>query len=76
MVEAARRRLLDLVDPALVRLERVIIESEDERVVLAAVREVLTRAGIEPPTPEVVITGEMLDAAIVRMEAELDRSTA
>lgn len=47
-------------------------ESEDDRVVLAAVKEVLTRAGIEPPIPVVEITLEMVEAEIARLEAELE----
>ena len=70
--EAARRRLLELVDPALVRLDRMVRESDDERVVLAAVKEILTRAGIEPPIPVVEITMEMLEDEIARMEAEIE----
>lgn len=72
--DAARQRLLKLVDPALGRLDQLIRVSEDERIVLAAVREVLTRAGIDPAAPEWVITGEMMDAAILRLKTELDQS--
>jgi hypothetical protein len=70
--EAARRRLLELVDPALVRLDDMVRESDDERVVLAAVKEILTRAGIEPPIPIVEITTEMLEDEIARLEAEIE----
>ncbi|MFC2153113.1 hypothetical protein ACFLQ7_00575 [Actinomycetota bacterium] len=52
------------------RLESLIQESRDERVVLAAVREVLTRAGIEPPIPVAEITLEMIEAEIARLEAQ------
>jgi hypothetical protein len=70
--EAARRRLLELVDPALVRLDRMVRESDDERVVLAAVKEILTRAGIEPPLPVVEITTEMIEDEIARLKAEIE----
>lgn len=69
--EAARRRLNELVDPALVRLERIVVESKDERVVLASVKEVLTRAGVEPPIPVPEITMEMVEAKIAELEAEI-----
>lgn len=70
MKEAARRRLLELVDPALVRLDRMVRESSDERLVLAAVKEVLSRSGIEPPIPVAEITRELLENEIARLEAE------
>ena len=76
--EAARRRLLELVDPALVRLDRIIRESNDERIVLAALKEVLTRAGIDPPVEDLeremdVRTAEMvLDREFIRLKAEYE----
>jgi hypothetical protein len=68
--DAARRRLLDLVDPALVRLDRIVRESEDDRLVLVAVKEILSRSGIEPPIPVVEITREMVENEIARLEGE------
>ena len=71
--DAARRRLLQLVDPALSRLEDLIVDSVDERVVLAAIKEILTRAGIEPPLQMDRLTEDqveaLLDAEIARLEA-------
>jgi hypothetical protein len=69
--EAARRRLLEAVDPALVRLCD-LVHSPDERVALQAIRLVLDRAGIIVEQ-EFVITGEMIEAEISRLEAELGR---
>jgi hypothetical protein len=70
--DAARRRLLELVDPALVRL-RDLLGSDDERVALQACRLVLDRAGI--PTdddPALWLTPEVVAAEIARLEAELE----
>lgn len=67
--EAARRRLLEAVDPALVRLCD-LVHSPDERVALQAIRLVLDRAGIIVEH-EFVITREMIEAEIARLEAEL-----
>lgn len=67
--EAAKRRLLEAVDPALARLCD-LVHSPDERVALQAIRLVLDRAGIIVE-PEVVITAEMIEGEIARLEAQL-----
>lgn len=70
--DAAHRRLLELVDPALVRLHD-LLASADERVALQAVRLVLDRAGI--PTdddPAGWLTPEVVEREIRRLEAELE----
>lgn len=68
--DAARWRLLELVDPALVRLDQMIRDSTDERLVLAAVKEILSRTGIEPPIPIAEITDELLESEIARLEPQ------
>lgn len=69
--DAAHRRLLELVDPALVRL-RDLLASVDERVALQACRLVLDRASIAPAEhEEIALTPEMVAQEIARLEAEL-----
>lgn len=72
--DAARRRMLEAVEPALVRL-RELIDSQDERVALQAIRLVLDRAGVVSE-PEVVITPSMIESEIARLEAELGSERA
>lgn len=60
-----------MVDPALVRLDRMVRDSTDERLVLAVVKEILSRSGIEPPIPVAEITAELVQSEIARLEAEL-----
>ena len=50
----------------------MVRESDDERLGLAAVKEVLSRSGIEPPLPVVEIASEMIEAEISRLEAEIE----
>ena len=55
--EAARRRLLDMIDPALTKLRDLIEQDENLSVSLGAIKAVLDRAGIDreasPDLPEV-----------------------
>lgn len=43
--QAARLRLMDLVDPAITRLAQLVANTEDERVLLDAINSVLDRTG-------------------------------
>jgi hypothetical protein len=77
--EAARRRLEELVDPAIGRLRDLLTSrATDDRTVLAAVKEVLNRVGIEPPLPNDQITieqaEEVLEAEIRRLEELLQET--
>ena len=68
--EAARRRLLEAADPAAAELVRLALDSPDDRVRLAACRDILDRAEVR----EVVspfVSDEWIDAEIARLEAEL-----
>lgn len=40
------RRLLEAADPAAARLAKIALESEDERVAVSAIKELLERAGV------------------------------
>jgi hypothetical protein len=70
-----------LVDPALVRLEAIIRESTDERIVLSALKEVLSRAGIEPPVEDIrremdlQTATAVIDEEIARLTKELDNDS-
>jgi hypothetical protein len=68
---SAQRRLLEAADPVTARLIDIALHAEDDRVALTAIRDVLDRAGITPPEPVEVITSEMVQAEIARLEAEL-----
>ena len=67
---AARRRLLEMIDPNLVALE-VSLESADENVRLRAVKEVLDRIGIAEPKQTEVFTLDAFEREIARLEAAL-----
>lgn len=70
----ARRVLDELVGPALVQLRRLVEDdSIPANVKLAAVRDVLDRAGFKPTEKVEVthLTEDLLDAEIARLEAEL-----
>jgi len=53
---SAQRRLLEAADPAAARLIDIALNTEDPKVALVAIRDVLDRAGITPPEPVRVIT--------------------
>lgn len=67
--DAAKRRLIDLVDPALARLQD-LLDSSDERIRLQACRLILDKAQIDDG--EILITEEILMREVARLEAELD----
>jgi hypothetical protein len=71
--EAANRRLLAAVDPAIDRLLE-LLDSDDERVALQACRMVLDRAGIVAADDDgpIKLTPEIVAAEIARLEAELE----
>lgn len=70
--EAARRRLLQLVFPAIAELTD-LLDAAPPAVKLAAIRDVLDRAGLKPVSQLEVthITEDALDREIARLEAEL-----
>ncbi len=67
---AARRRILELVDPALAQLA-TLLDSADESIRHKAIKEILDRAGITEPKQIEVITMDMVEREIARLEAEL-----
>src|SRR5690606_7675081 len=71
--EAASRRLLAAVDPAIDRLLE-LVGSDDERVALQACRLVLDRAGIVATDDDgpIQLTPEIIEREIARLEAELE----
>lgn len=69
---AARRRLLELIDPALVRLGEAL-DSDDERIRIQAIREVLSRTGIDEPIQiEVIPDANLIREWIEALEADLN----
>lgn len=72
--EAAQRRLLEAADPVAAQLVELALHAHDPRVQLAAIRDLLNRAGIAAPTQlEITVEATMkrLDAEILRLSAEL-----
>lgn len=69
--EAARRRLLEWVDPVAAELVRLALEAESESVRLAACRDLLDRVGVVDPK-ETEITTDQFMAKVAELEAELD----
>lgn len=68
---AARRRLLEAVDPLIVELIRIALEGENERDRISAIRDALDRAGLAPVRQVEVVTLDAIDAEIRRLEEEL-----
>lgn len=69
---AARRILEGLVGPALVALKDIVTDpSIPENVRLAAARDILDRCGYRPPVQVEVLTIGIVEAEIMRLEAEL-----
>jgi hypothetical protein len=69
---AAKRRLLEAVDPLIVRLIEIALDQdEDTRVQLAAIRDALDRAGVSEPKQVEVFTMDALDNWIRQLEEEL-----
>lgn len=65
---AAKQRLLDAADPAAKRLVE-LLDSDDERIRLGAIRDLLDRAGLKPPTE---IKGEVtIESAVAVVEEEI-----
>jgi hypothetical protein len=67
----ARERLLEAVDPAAAELARIALNGKSEQVRLNAIKELFARAGFGEPDRLTVITEDVLDAEIKRLEAEL-----
>jgi hypothetical protein len=82
--EAARRRFLLLVDDAVYGVEKLAgvgghgLAAKDERVQLAALRDILDRAGLKPTDRleliEEPVTNESLDAALARALEKRDET--
>ena len=72
---AARRRLLELIDPALVRLSEALnleaVTANEWAVIMRAVKEVLDRTGIDTPKQIEIITLDKVELEIMRLEGEL-----
>ena len=69
---AARRALEELVDPALVKLTDLIADTDTPHaVLLAAIRDILDRAGLAAPKKLEVLTLDVLDKELARLDAEI-----
>jgi len=69
----ARRVLEALVGPALVQLRRIIEDPNvADPVKFAAIRDLLDRTGYKPPAQVEVLTMDMVEREIMRLEAELE----
>jgi hypothetical protein len=68
---AARRRLLEAADPVAAELVRLALESDDEKVRLAACRDLLDRVAVSSPKQVEVVTLDLIEAEIQRLEREL-----
>ena len=68
---AAQRRLLEAVDPVLTELIDLALSNEDAKVRLQACRDVLDRVGLREPKQIEVITMDLVEAEIQRLEQEL-----
>lgn len=73
---AAARRLLEaLVGPALTALKDIVEDLDaPAQVRLAAAKDILDRCGFKPPTQVEVLTIDIVEAEILRLEAELAES--
>ena len=73
-IQAARRRLLEAADPLAAELIRIAQESKDDRTRVAAIRDVLDRAGVDMPKRLEIthISDEVLLAERDRLLAERD----
>ncbi len=69
VAKAARQRILEAADPAAAKLV-ALLDSQDERISLAAARDLLDRAGEKAPTQIEIITDAAIEADIARIEAE------
>ena len=73
VIKSARRRLDDLVDPAITELRTIIDDiSTPAAVRLAAIRDVLDRAGYKSPIQVEVISRDTLEREYERLVAEHD----
>lgn len=68
---AAQRRLLEAVDPVLSELISLALDEKDSKTRLAACRDVLDRVGITTPKRVEVLTLDLVEAEIQRLEKEL-----
>lgn len=68
---AARRRLMEAVDPLMAELLFIALNDDDTRTRLAAIRDALDRAGLGAVKQVEVVTLDAIDAEIRRLEAEL-----
>lgn len=75
---AARRRLLEAVDPAAAELIRIALEGKQENVRVSAIKELFERAGFgDPKRIEVtqIPDAETVEAWIEALEADLAGNT-
>ena len=68
VIKKARERLADLVDPAIGRL-KVLVNAEDERVALAAAKDILDRNDLTGKTKH-EITGPEGEPAVTKIEID------
>ena len=69
---AARRRLEEMVDPALSEMMEMLRDKDTPHSVRATlIRDVLDRAGLASPKQLEVLTEDVLDREIARLEEEL-----
>ncbi len=68
VVKAAKQRIMEAADPAAAKLV-LLLDSEDERISLAAARDLLDRAGHKPPTE---VKGQItIESAVAIVEEEI-----
>jgi len=68
---AASRRLLEAADPVTAELVQLALHAEDPKVRLQACRDVLDRVGVTTPKVVEVISMDLVEREIARLEAEL-----
>lgn len=68
---AARRRLLEAVDPVIARLVDIALHEQDPKTALVALRDVLDRVGVSEPKQIEIVTLDAVEQEIARLEAEL-----
>lgn len=73
---AARRRLLEAVEPVLAEMIQLALAEKDPRVRFQACRDILDRVGLTSPKQIEVITLDLIEAEIARLERELAENDA
>lgn len=64
----AKLRLLEMVDPALKELNRIMLTGADDKVKLAAVKDILDRAGVPRQTETTVMVEDARDLLLLKLQ--------